>query len=398
MAAAFLCAVTPGSAQAGTVDYFPGERPPPGCASPSCANLNRPSVLTFVAAPGEANDVVLEAGEDGSARITDRGAPLTATRGCTAVDDRTVTCPGALAERHYQFIRLYLADGDDRDESRWPGFVEIFGGPGADRLTGGPNAERLVGEAGPDVLRGGPGNDSLQGDGRVGDNTRIEPADDVLDGGEGLDGVAYAGGPMVVDLADPGPDGFPGEADRLTAIESAFAGEGAVLLGDEGPNTLHARGGARIEGRGGDDLLEDATALDGGAGDDRLVRSDRGGTLRCGPGQDSIRIVQRDVAIDGDCELDEFREGVLAHRFPTLSGTLLEVRLGSRRDGSPFRRLELRAGALPLAQLRPAPFARPTLLAIRVPLFPWQARLLRRVGRVTVADEGRPLIDLRLAG
>lgn len=105
---------------------------------------------------------------------------------------------------------------------------------------------------------------------------------------------------MTVDLADPGPDGAPGERDTLVSIESV-GGSSAPdrLLGGPGPDVL-AGGppaspgavGDRIDGRG-DDFVRGGTGDDvlrGGEGNDGLTSGGGQDLLDAGAGDDSVEL------------------------------------------------------------------------------------------------------------
>jgi hypothetical protein len=226
-------------------------------------------VVAVQAADGEANAVDIRRDRTGAVFITDRGAPLAARGGCAPAGDRRIRCePGAL--------ELDLGDGDDSAALRGATRVydQAHGGQGADRLRGfgtgdgGAGADTITGTRRPDFLSGGDGEDRLKGGGGddllSGDEPRrggyaddAVPAADVIDGGPGTDVAAYERGQAVtVDLSDPGPDGSPGEGDRLIGIEGAYGGKGDdTLIGDAGANVFSGGGGNgdRIDCRGGDD-------------------------------------------------------------------------------------------------------------------------------------------------
>lgn len=187
--------------------------------------------IELTARPGERNDVRVQWPGLG-VELRDAGAPLVAGSGCEQLDEHAVRCAAG-----FDVMRLaaYLGDGDD---------------PAA-------------------------------------------PSSDVLDGGAGVDSVSYAqrDTPVVVDLADPGPDGAPGEGDELLGVESVTGGTAAdVLVGDGGRNSLYAAGGSStsssgdvLRGNGGDDLLA------GAGGDDSLMAGT--GTDRLGGGGGADRLL-----------------------------------------------------------------------------------------------------------
>jgi hypothetical protein len=161
-------------------------------------------------------------------------------------------------------------------------------------------------------VSGGDGDDVLFG--RDGDSDGIDDAEvaagDELDGGAGRDTVSYILRDFAVhvDLADPAPDGAPGEGDVLRGIEDLRGGEGGDrLYGDAGPNRLLGEDGAdELRGRGGDDFLALGTRglapfgerADGGAGDDD-VRAGSGGRVVGGSGDDVLRGARDTKAVCG---------------------------------------------------------------------------------------------------
>ena len=117
-----------------------------------------------------------------------------------------------------------------------------------DTLTGDGNGNSLIGLAGADVLRGGAGNDSLQGG----------TGNDILDGGDGVDTANYSSevGNVTVDLTLGIGAGGDTLTDTLIGIED-------VIGSNVGFNTLI--------GNSGDNYLQGAGLLRGGAGADTLA-------------------------------------------------------------------------------------------------------------------------------
>lgn len=266
----------------------------------SCPGGEDPCILSveYDAAPGEVNTVTVSSVSlDGGYVISDAGAPLTAGENCTQTGPGSARC--ALAGGNpFTFVAVYVRLGDMDDELTAIGQTVAFGGPGADTLTGGPQRDAFVGGPGPDTLRGGGDADSLQGD-----EGATVTADDVLDGGPGIDQVTYRDRelPVTADLRS-GSAGSPGEHDSLTGIENVEGGlRENTLTGDDGPNVLQASftaagrvtGAAILDGGGGNDGLYGGLRSDrilGGAGDDTLDGgvSRRPDELRGGEGNDSI--------------------------------------------------------------------------------------------------------------
>lgn len=295
--------------------------------------------LVFRAAPGERNRIVVSraaAGGTQASVLRDEGVPVSAGPGCTAIDERTVSC-GAW------HIDIDAGDGDDTvtlpsDGAGRAGYVR--GGPGSDVLSGGGflaggpgddvltcpagacHAGVLAGGGGDDLLRGGNGDDVLSGDGDgppqmiVYDTVITESAgagSDIIGGGLGRDQLTFRGrrASATIDLAAGRAGGAGGERDSLAGIENAAGGEGDdLLVGDARDNVLEGDAGDdRIDGRAGNDYLlgnlipdtnefglgytppdPGADTLRGSAGDDRLdAGSERGDVLSGGAGDDTLQ-------------------------------------------------------------------------------------------------------------
>ena len=123
-------------------------------------------VAVFQGAPGEANRVVARV-DGASIVIHDDGAPVAASDGCSAVDERTARCPLGGADA-IEALSVALMDGDDeaRVEGDLGRSAVLDGGGGRDAITGGAEADRLPGGPGADRLDGGSGRDVVQADRR----------------------------------------------------------------------------------------------------------------------------------------------------------------------------------------------------------------------------------------
>jgi Ca2+-binding RTX toxin-like protein len=337
LAALIVLAALAPAAQAATVNATDD-----GCAAPPCvANLE-----VKAAAAGERNDLSLEP-DGGGIVIRDAATPLVAGRNCVRRDDGSVRCELARPITQVQIqtgdgdsvvramlpaanlVTVIFGRGNDRFEAAakevWAngldgddtlialgGKADFEGRAGADVLAGGPAGDELSGGPGRDRVSGGDGDDVLFG--RDGDFDGIDDdevaAGDELDGGPGRDTASYAFRDFAVrvDLADPAPDGAPGEGDVLRGIEDLRGGEGGDrLYGDGGPNRLLGEDGEdELRGRGGDDFLALGTRgaapfgerADGGAGDDD-VRAGSGGTVLGGSGDDVLRGARDTRAVCG---------------------------------------------------------------------------------------------------
>ena len=310
-------------------------------------------------------------GDDGvnNVVVTDEAAPaafhtrvrfaeagITAMAGCTQDGANAAYCDIEDSDRVSLSL---LGDNDVATVNGTRTSYTMHGGAGDDTLTG-ADAERGAGFF--------PVSDSIQGDegkdtlfGRAGDdNLDSGPGDgDVVDGGEGEDGLSFydqlgtgavlRGGPgfdelftfflgpdpvpgVTVDLA-AGTAQFPGLPDvELESVEDADGGEGPdVLLGDGGVNDLE--GGERadfIDGRGGPDFL------DGESGDDRLEGRDGFiDTLDGGFGTDACDRDQLDLleACEGGAlaQLPPFGTPVPDRTGPACTATGVPKRARARR-------------------------------------------------------------------
>jgi hypothetical protein len=286
-------------------------------------------VVTFAAAPGEANALGVRADATG-VEVADTGAPPAAGPGCERRPERVVVCgrpPGAE-------VRLEGDLGDRDDTAELPLRGLLRAGPGDDRVAATGRGAMVVGDEGDDVLSGGGEAQTL-----VGGAGR-----DVLSGGAG-DEVSYDGrmAPVIVDLADPGPDGAVGEGDVISGVEGATGGEAgdrlvagptaAHLLGGAGPDLLLGAGGRdTILADEGDDRIDagpGADVVDDGLGADRVVLGPGNDRVEVGGGRDRV-----DAGPGDDLIRPGFRAGVL------------DVACGSGRDTitDPGRGTPLRAG------------------------------------------------------
>lgn len=276
------------------------------CASAQAATVSVTDIFGFttveyVAAPGEANALVVEAtfamptGRPGSVRFQDTGAVITPLAGCTAASPNDVTCTAATFD--VLFVSVLTGDLDDSvtlsPSSGQELVTEILDGDGNDRLTGGPGSELFSGQPGSDVIIGGGGFDVV---------TYLKRSTSVT---VSLDGVAN--------------DGAAGEADLIgDGIEIVSGGRGHDrLIGSSRTETLEGAGGNdTIRGLGGSDLLvgNDGGDLlvggrgrdraEGGNGADRFLMKDRTrDRIFGGPGRDRARIDRGRDRVSGVEEL-----------------------------------------------------------------------------------------------
>jgi hypothetical protein len=312
-------------------------------------------IAKLVAGPGEANRLTVTRPEPATVEYRDAAAPVVAGERCVQLDEHAVRCTATFVNTDSgdgdDVVRglgvVSLGDGDDRFEALGrrviadggrgadvltgaDGGDQLSGGPGRDQLAGGPGNDRLLGSGGRDVLEGGRGNDDLEAS-----DVAAEAASDRVAGGPGRDRASWGqvDRPVVVDLADPAPDGASGEHDVLTSIESVRGTSlGDRIAGDAGGNELDGGlGGADLLlGRAGDDVLFSSTEswavqrggpgddrlnatgpgrLHGGSGDDRLHAEHGAGGVpswSCGPGRDLLTLdAYRRFAL-GACEAVAF--------------------------------------------------------------------------------------------
>lgn len=288
------------------------------------------TTLTYVAAPGEANDLsVRRAGS--RLVIADAGAVISAP-GCMIAVPGQVSCPAS------SDLIVRLGDRDDRATLSDGLNMEtrtVDGGSGDDVLRSGDGPDLLIGGDGRDQLDAGAGNDVLVG-------TEGDAQLDVLAGGSGVGRVSYEDQPEAVrvDLAAHTATGRGIGTDALADVEDVRGGSaGDVLLGGAGPNVLIGGPGAdTVRGRAGDDTLwgEDPTVvtggfrdrIDGGPGND-LIGLPRGyvwegdlsgtvedkpdgrvDTVTCGGGVDGVSYAGPEDVLPASCERVSDREAI----------------------------------------------------------------------------------------
>lgn len=328
-----------------------------GAAAPGAADAARVSAadgnVTYLAAPGEVNDVSLAdfapfpGGEEreGTLWLQETGtAKLVTSGGCVVVQKGWVRC--AIDANRDERVTLRLGDQNDVfTEGRYQaGNVDVYGEAGNDEITASPS-DAPVGEAHVD---GGDGNDNLYVGNRSGEifggrgDDLISSYGAVFDAGPGNDATSWAadfgsaGRPIVL---GPGDDtlsvGGGGFASRTTAYGTFIEwGDDEDLL-DGGPGVdtvgfspyagfenslgfqfmplmvdlshrqtgieIVDQRGSRPDGKGGSlgTLLLGADGYDvlrGGDGPDIIVPGRRADWVSAGPGADKVITV--DGAID----------------------------------------------------------------------------------------------------
>lgn len=280
---------------------------PAGAATASVVGPNGFGQLTlrYVAAAGEANDVVVEFSNDFSGvDVTDSGATITAGAGCVTVTVHKARCDVSSGD----LTNASLGDGNDiLTISHFfdSGGGRLSGGDGDDAirgndiaatneiLLGGRGDDILFGRGGSEFLEGGPGADDLSG------GTSCEP----LTAGQcyaDIDTVSYASRTKRVHATAngfAGDDGQRLEHDSIAAdVERIIGGAGNDSLGGTTTNVSFADfiphlSGMQLEGRRGDDRLRGGRAPDflhGGKGADVIRGAGRGDLLQGGRGFDRL--------------------------------------------------------------------------------------------------------------
>ena len=197
--------------------------------------------------------------------------------------------------------RVYGDDGDDR----------LDGGAGNDLLDGGSGTDELVGSAGDDTLIGGSGDDALYAGigndvlfGGSGDDLlQGYDGNDVLSGGAGNDGVVGGAGDdhFVYNLGD-GTDVFADSSGADTvqfgpgielASAAVFLSNGYLIFQFNPTDALYIQDNAveRYVFADGavlspEQILEYATSIGGGTGNDSIAGTDTDDVFLLGPGDD----------------------------------------------------------------------------------------------------------------
>jgi hypothetical protein len=257
----------------------------------SDAHGRTPSSTSFVAGPGERNDLTISIfhGEE-LWHARDAGAPLTVGGG---------RCALGLGDYFACTLESVLnVDGGDRDDR-----LHVFG---VRHNPVGADAR----------IDGGPGNDTILGDVES-DAFVLSAGSDTIDGGSGPDeiDVDATDGPAAVDLAK----GTATTAHRratLTRVENAAIGSGTVS-GTDRANRLTIRRGTAT-GRAGNDTID-------ARGPDTAVD--------CGPGRDVVIVAHASLAqapaLLPNCEVVQPQPGYAFDAAPRISrsGRTVQIRL-----------------------------------------------------------------------
>ena len=198
----------------------------------------------------------------------------------------------------------------------------IDGGSQNDTLNGNGGTDTLNGGADDDILNGGAGNDNVNGDG--GDDLIIDTDSlvnvDTYDGGTGNDTVRHDNswaGSVAFSLAT-GEQTFGGVTyDTYTNIENLEVGGGASITGDSNDNVLTGLGagagdGNVIDGNSGNDTLNGGGGddiLGGGAGNDALNGGTQNDILNGGAGDDTLNGDNGNDILNGNAGVDNLNGG-----------------------------------------------------------------------------------------
>jgi hypothetical protein len=330
--------------------------------------------VTYRAAPGEANRLVVSAAPDGRTwTFRDAGAPVQPGSGCAVGADGAIACtapstgPGPLTS----YVVIDLGDGSDVGDvsaSRFGGAFDLDAGPGDDvvRVRSGYISASM-----------GPGDDTARADAGGGLGVRGGPGADAFDAGPRARlQVMYGDSATAVHVTTDGRanDGAPGEGDNVSPYAGMINGSGhddvldaraartpVSIYGENGDDRAFAspRGGL-LEGGFGDDVLRGGRGPDhlygdqgddeliGGPGDDRMSGERGHDLLVGGPGRDTFIIDEdgRDTVHARDRTQDRVICDWLPHslrvdRADRLERCAFPVAVSAQPPVTPHRRLRL---------------------------------------------------------
>jgi Ca2+-binding RTX toxin-like protein len=290
-------------------------------------------VLTYTAAPGQANRVTLT--RSGNSAVLTDAVPVTAGTGCVSQSPTQVSCAGVPTMRR---IVIATLDGDDTVFKKIEPPTVINTGDGNDVVT--VEMAREADEM--TQINAGPGHDVVNG-GAASELVDGGPGADRFTGGAGKDGVSYANrtARVVVRLDVPGSgNGAAGEGDYIAQVEDAFTGTGDdLLVGNASANHLDSGPGNDIlKGLAGDDWLRGDDFAKGTHGHDLLYGGSGNDILQGGPGDDVLYGGDGSDRIEGDAgkdriyggDGDDFIEG--DENFPGLPVSADLIDAGPGRD------------------------------------------------------------------
>lgn len=229
--------------------------------------------------------------------------------------------------------RLFGEEGEDVLHGE-TGDDLVFGGDGDDLAFGGSGGDAIHGEAGDDVIDGEAGDDRLTGG--DGDDTVLGgDGSDLIEGGAGRDLV---GGGQDADVVGGGggDDVVIGDADRADDVYDG--GEGLDAL-DYSAATCAIEADMAAATAAGFDIGRDTATnfeiLVSGTGDDRIVDGGSIGVIRSAGGDDSVAAAAdgRDDIYDGGagCDIIDYRAAIDAVVADLGGGTVAGNDIGSDR-------------------------------------------------------------------
>jgi Ca2+-binding RTX toxin-like protein len=214
------------------------------------------------------------------------------------------------------------ANGSAGDGDHVSGIENVEGTREAENTIAGNDADNEIsGSIFLDRLSGGGGDDVIESGTDYGNAPLYFDANDIVDGGPGVDEVRYERSAAVhLVLADPGAppttgNGSGSESDSLVNVENVLGGDKRdTLTGSSAANLLD--GGYdddTLDGRGGNDRLiggGGGDTVSGGGGDDTLDLDGDGApdSAACGDGTDTVYADDTDV-VAADCETVERPSG-----------------------------------------------------------------------------------------
>ncbi|MCO8274550.1 hypothetical protein M1L60_28525 [Actinoplanes sp. TRM 88003] len=268
---------------------------PADAATTGIVSVVESNVVTYTAATGKANTVVLT--QSGNTVTVDDTMAIKAGAGCVAVsgDATKIRCTPKVT---VNWIRVDLGDKNDIVVNQANLGMTARTGAGNDRITGGPKRDDVYAGDGDDVIQSNGGNDVLRGDagndlvigGDGADTLSGSTGNDTLNAGPGDDGTSYGGPGDDIIYAGDGNDktfyGGPGN-DKI------YGGAGDdSLAGDEGNDIIESGNGENsVYGGAGDDRIVgggDADYLLGDQGNDRIEGGSGRNIIHGGPGNDTL--------------------------------------------------------------------------------------------------------------
>ena len=218
--------------------------------------------------------------------------------------EQTYTVAMADVGQRLQVVVRYT-DGNDTNETLTAATVSAAVSNADDPVIDEANIQ--PGTAGNDRLFSDPGRQRLNGFG--GDDFLRSGADaDILDGGDGADGVSYSSNSadIEINLETGTATGGTAEGDVLIGIENITSGSGNdIITGNNKDNDLLGiEGNDTLDGRAGNDLLNGwfgDDSLIGGEGDDQVFGGLDDDRLDGGDGNDLLDGEWGDDILTGCC-------------------------------------------------------------------------------------------------